>query len=72
MSALFKPELFVRMILIISVFVLSDCATKQTATVSKISSEKTGWIDDETFRIKGKGSPTPEITVEKKKKEKAI
>lgn len=71
MSAPCKPGLFIKLMILAAAVMLSGCATKQAAG-GKISSDKTGWIDDDTYRITGKGAPSSELTDPDKRKEDAL
>ncbi len=72
MSELLKTGVMLKLLLIFSVIILTDCTTKQIIPVKKISSEKTGWIDDDTFRIKAKGAASPEINDTDKRKNESL
>ena len=72
MSELLKHGLLVKFMLLFSVIILTDCTTKQIIPVKKISSEKTGWLDDDTFRIKAKGTASQEINDTDKRKNESL
>ena len=72
MSAMFKSGMLVKLVILASALTLTGCTAKQTVKAEKVSYDKTGWVNDETFRIKGKGTPSPEITDVNKRKDDAL
>ncbi len=72
MSVMFKSWMLVKFMILASALILTDCAAKQTIKTEKVTSDKTGWINDETFVINGKGSPSAEIIDVNKRKEDSL
>lgn len=72
MLTLHKPVLPVKLMLLFTVIIISGCTARQTVPEGNISSAKTGWINDETYRITGKGVSSSEITDPDKRKEDSL